>query len=129
MVDRRVSLSWHTVGEVTVIRVDTSTSSSALDKEAAAEKLNEIAGESSGKLVLDMSAVELVDSRMLAAIVSLNRKLGKEGGQLRMCSVAPLVKKMLDAFGLLKVLKVDDTEQEAIAALSGATDGPEASSP
>ena len=117
MVDQRVSLSWHTVGGIMVVRVGASVSTSTIDREMVAEKLHELAGQSSGKIVVNMEAMQMLDSTTLAAIVSLNRKLDGSGGQLRMCRVEPLVEKMLDTFGLLNILKIDETEGDSIAAL------------
>ncbi|MEW6357825.1 MAG: STAS domain-containing protein [Planctomycetota bacterium] len=123
MAERRVGFSWHTVKGITTIRLDTSLSASALDRESAVEKLNEIVNQSQKKVILDMDAVEMIDSRMLAAIVSINRKLHSDGGQLRLCRVTPLVRNMLDTFGLLKVLHLDETEKEATNALNELGDG------
>ena len=117
MADRRVSLSWHSVGDVTVIRTGSSVSASALDREATTNKIAELVRQSSGKVVLDLSEMEMLDSRTLAMIVSLNRKLAAQGGQLRLCRVLPMVAEMFDAFGLLKILNVDETEEDSITAL------------
>jgi len=123
MAQRRFRLSWHTVNDITVVHVDTAMAVSALDRESAVEKLYEVAAQSQKKIVLDMSGVEMVDSRMLAAVVSLNRKLQTDGGQLRLCRVTPLVRSMLDTFGLLKILHLDETEKEAASALEQLGDG------
>ncbi|NOZ24436.1 MAG: STAS domain-containing protein [Planctomycetes bacterium] len=117
MAERRVAFSWHAVGDIIVIRMDTSPAASALDRESAVQKLGEIVAQAQGKVVLDMSGMEMIDSRTLAAVVSLNRKLQSEGGQLRLCGVTPLVRSMLDTVGLLNILHLDETDRKAIAAL------------
>lgn len=117
MAERRLSLSWHAVRDVTVIRVETSLSSSALDRELVNNKLGEITDQSTGKVVIDMAGMEMLDSRTLATIISLNRKLTGQGGQLRFCNLCPLVQKALDNFGLTKILLVDPTERDSLSAL------------
>jgi anti-anti-sigma factor len=117
MVDRRLSLSWHTISDVMVIRVETSLLSSALDKDMASARLGELGDQSNGKIVMDMSAMEMLDSRMLAAMVSLHRKLETKGGELRLCQVTPSVMKIFDTLGLPKIMKIDETEEESIAVL------------
>ena len=127
MAEERLSLSWHTVEDVTVIRIGAPVSPS--DEAVATAKLGELVSQSSGKVVIDMSDIKMLNSRTLAAIVSLNRKLETQGGQLRICQPASAVMKMFGTFGLLRTLHIDETEEDSVAALADMGDdkGPSSS--
>jgi anti-sigma B factor antagonist len=68
-------------------------------------------------LVLNMSAVDFVDSSGLGALVAVFKALGEEG-QLAVCGVQESVLRMLKLTRMNKVFRIFSEEKEAIAALS-----------
>ncbi len=68
-------------------------------------------------LVLDMSAVDFVDSSGLGALVSVFKSLGEEG-RLAVCGAQDSVLRMFKLTRMNKVFSIFQREAEAVAALS-----------
>jgi anti-sigma B factor antagonist len=94
--------------------------------------LSEAAAES-GQVILDMSAVDFMDTTALAVIVTHWRRATDEGGRFLLAGARYRYTKALWITGLADRLPMYDTAEEALAALagtgSGAADGPGASEP
>jgi len=70
------------------------------------------------KLVLDMRAVEFVDSTGLGAIVSLMKRLPPDGVLVIAAPRHP-VRRLLQITGLDRLFRQFDTTEEALAAIGG----------
>ncbi|HKR25806.1 MAG TPA: STAS domain-containing protein [Acidobacteriaceae bacterium] len=68
-------------------------------------------------LILDVSNVDFVDSAGLGVLVHAYNKLRQKGGSLRLCGVQPRLRKILQTTHTDKLLPVDPSRQEGIAAL------------
>jgi anti-sigma B factor antagonist len=96
------------------------------------DRLSEAAA-ASDQVILDMSAVDFMDTTALAVIVAHWRRQTEEGGVFLLAGARYRYTKALWITGLADRLPMYDTAEEAIAALagtgSGAADGPGASEP
>src|SRR5262245_50796605 len=75
---------------------------------------NEIAQRSS--LLLDLREVDFIDSSGLGLLVRFAMRVGKEGGELKLCYVAPRIQTTLKTTKVNTVLKSYASEADAIAA-------------
>ena len=89
------------------------------------------AAAASDQVILDMSAVDFMDTTALAVIVTHWRRLADEGGRFLLAGARYRYTKALWITGLADRLPMYDTVDEALAALadtgSGAGNGPGAS--
>ena len=69
-------------------------------------------------LVLDLSAVEFVDSTGLSAILSAFRRLPADGGRLALAGCRKPVIELIKLTRLDRVLRLFDTTEEAVEALA-----------
>jgi anti-anti-sigma factor len=67
-------------------------------------------------MVLNLAQVEFLFSTALGKLVALEKKVQAHRGALRLCELQPLVREALDNAGLTLILKVFDTEGQAVAA-------------
>jgi anti-sigma B factor antagonist len=70
------------------------------------------------KVVLDLTAVDFVDSAGLGMLIHLYGSLSGRGGALRLCGVAPRIMSLLELTKTNTLLAVDGTLAESLAALS-----------
>ncbi|MHC4991322.1 MAG: STAS domain-containing protein [Planctomycetota bacterium] len=71
------------------------------------------------RIVLDLSAVEFIDSAGLAAIITVRNSL-RHGGRLALCGVCEEITTTIRLIRLHNILKMFRSRQEAVDALSGA---------
>ena len=87
----------------------------------------------SDQIILDMSAVDFMDTTALAVIVTHWRRAAEEGGAFLLAGARYRYTKALWITGLADRLPMYDTVEEAVAALagtgSGAANSPGASEP
>ncbi|MGA3106242.1 MAG: STAS domain-containing protein [Terriglobales bacterium] len=67
------------------------------------------------RIVLDLSSVEFIDSSGLGAILSVLKRLGKDG-ELVVCGITPPVASMFKLTRMDRVFPVHETVEEALAA-------------
>jgi anti-sigma B factor antagonist len=82
------------------------------------DKLNELVDAGQRRVVVDLSAVEFVDSSGLGALVALLKQLDGDGG-LVICGARETVMSMFKLTRLDKVFQILATADEAVAALAG----------
>ena len=66
-------------------------------------------------LLLNMSNVTYISSSGLGAIVSLFKKVTRQGGKLKVCGLQQVVREVFEVMHLNKVIPIFDTEEEALA--------------
>ncbi len=71
------------------------------------------------KLVLDLAKVRFVPSRVLGVLVELNRVMGEQQHQLRICGLQPMILSVFKFTRLDTVLKLTPTREEAVASFGG----------
>jgi anti-anti-sigma factor len=104
------------VGGVTVVRLLTARMNSDNVEEIGAELLALAGDPANRRMVLNLARVEFLFSTALGKLVALEKKLQAQRGTLRLCELRPLVREALENAGLTLILKLFDTEQEAVAA-------------
>jgi anti-anti-sigma factor len=109
-----MALNIETVGDVTVATLDVAQFDAAYAdefKRAIAPALKD-----TRKLVLDLAAVEFVDSRACGAILSCVKRLSEVDGELCLCRVTPFVKSVFELIRLNRICQIVATRDEALAA-------------
>lgn len=78
------------------------------------ESLNEQIDAGRTQLVLDLSNVEYISSAGLREAVSAAKKVRAAGGDLRLASLSPKVKDVLELAGLIELFQTFGTQVEAV---------------
>jgi anti-sigma B factor antagonist len=89
-----------------------------VDSETAPElddALTKLIKEGRCKIVLNLQDVEFLSSAGLRAIVKAYQETQKAGGDVRLAAVSGPVEGMLRTLGMMQMLKMYPTEQEAVA--------------
>jgi len=74
--------------------------------------------EAGGRMVLDLSKVQFINSAGLGAIVGLVRDVKSGGGAIRLCSPLPTVRALFGMVRLESIASIDDDLAGALAALA-----------
>ncbi|MGN6609739.1 MAG: STAS domain-containing protein [Jatrophihabitans sp.] len=82
---------------------------------ALRDRLTECLETGAGRVVVDLSAVDFLDSSALGALVAAARSAGEGGSALRVAAPKPHVRKIFQITRLLDVLGVHDTVEDALA--------------
>jgi len=69
-------------------------------------------------LVCNLAKTEYVSSAGLRTILAAAKTLKRSGGELCLCSVSPLVYKVIEAAALTDILRVFQSEEEALETLA-----------
>jgi anti-sigma B factor antagonist len=77
---------------------------------------NRLADDGHPHVVLNLGHVSYIDSVGIGEIVRTFLHLVQRGGMLTVCSVSPRTREVLEATHLDTVIRMFDTEQEAVAA-------------
>jgi anti-anti-sigma factor len=112
----------HTIraGEVMVVRFTNHKILAEATVEAVAKGLLALADEPGPrKVVVDLAAVESLNSSVIATLVNLQRRLKAHKGQLALCMPRPRIADVLKTLRLSRLLNVHDTEEEAVQYLRG----------
>jgi anti-sigma B factor antagonist len=114
---RRIEV--HLVDDVTVVRFrDTRITDLALIEKLGQELYELVEKDLRTKLVLNFSGVEFLSSVALGKFISLNGKVKRHEGVLKLCSIRP---EIYEAFAICKLDRVFDIkkdESEALAAFA-----------
>jgi len=79
------------------------------------EALGKLLQEGRNRIVLDLKGVDYISSAGLRAIVKAYQAATKSGGDLRLASVSNPVEVILRTVGMMQMLKMYPTDQEAVA--------------
>ena len=71
-----------------------------------------------GKIVLDLSKVQFINSAGLGAIVGLIRDVELKGGQIRLCSSLPTVKALFNMVHMSSIVAIDDDVAASLSAMA-----------
>jgi anti-sigma B factor antagonist len=84
------------------------------------EALSELA--TTPRLLIDLSAVPFMDSAGLGALIGGIRRAREAGGDVAVACSRPTLTRLLHTTGFDRIVPVTDTMEEAVAALTTATD-------
>ena len=94
-------------------RLDTSTSGEAYDQ------MVRIAQSGSSKVLVNLKDVDYISSAGLRVILTASKLLRTARGELRLCHANDVVREVLDVSGFNSLLRVHDTELDALVDLHG----------
>lgn len=69
----------------------------------------------SAHFVIDLSAVEFMDSTGLGSMLSCLRIVKSKGGTLRLCNLTPEVRQLFEMVMMDRVFEIFDTPEQALA--------------
>ena len=104
-------------GSVTIVEVD-GRITLGQSGDAVEEKLQEIVGRGAQQVLLDLSGVEVLDSRGIKALVRACITLQKRNGQLKLMKLPPRIRQVLQITRLLNVFEVYDDEATALGSFA-----------
>ena len=78
------------------------------------QKLNLAVSQGTRKLLVDLDGTEYISSAGLKVLLETEKKLKREKGQIRLCSLQPRVKEVLDAAEFNQIFKTYNSVQEGI---------------
>ena len=84
------------------------------------EKVKALLADGKRKILLDMGNVTLIDSAGLGALVGLHQSVSSRGAALRLCSLGPRIRELLQMTRLLAVFAVSADEAEGLRAFTEA---------
>jgi len=79
------------------------------------EALTKLLQDNNNKIVLNLQAVEYMSSAGLRAMVKAYQSAKKSGGDVRLASVSSPVEVILRTVGMMQMLQMYPTDQEAMA--------------
>jgi len=74
--------------------------------------------EAGGKIVLDLTKVQFINSAGLGAIVGLIRDVELKGGRIRLCSPLPTVKALFNMVHLDSIVAIDEDVAASLSAMA-----------
>ena len=86
--------------------------------DAVEEKLQEIVARGAQQVLLDLSGVEVLDSRGIRALVRAYISMQKRQGQLKLMMLSPRIRQVLQITRLLNVFEVYDDEATALGSFA-----------
>jgi anti-sigma B factor antagonist len=106
------------IGAITVLTVD---GALTVDHGVAslASMIREIVATGQSKLVLDLSAVDFMDSLGLEALLTANTTVEKSGGRLALASMKPRLKKLIEITRIGEILETHEDRAAAVDSLLG----------
>ncbi|WP_170406348.1 STAS domain-containing protein [Ruegeria arenilitoris] len=108
-----MALSSKTTGETQIITVDASRIDAAMAIQFKEDMRNQTA-DGTGRIILDLSAVEFIDSSGLGAIVASMKQLGN-GRRLELAGLQPVVAKVFRLTRMDTVFKLHPNLDDALA--------------
>lgn len=75
------------------------------------------------RLLLDLSAVQYIDSTRLGELIAAHVTLSRQGGRLTLAATPPRIVELLDIAGLDGIFERHDTVDQAIQAVRGSAPG------
>lgn len=83
------------------------------------EKFQEILGKQCSRLLVNLKKVSYIDSSGLATFVEAFQRMSRAGGKLVLVGLVPAVRGVFEIAKLDSIFDLSDSEEKAIAALTG----------
>ena len=77
-------------------------------------QLTDLAKKKHKKFILNFGNIDHLNSTVVGALVGLRDMVRKRGGDLVLCCVMPKVRRTFDLIGASQILKIYDTEKDAL---------------
>ena len=65
-------------------------------------------------VILNMNSVTFIDSSALGVILGRYKRIAQNGGKVGLVGIRPMVKRILELSGLLRIMREFPSEQEAL---------------
>jgi anti-anti-sigma factor len=101
-------------GQMTVENIYSLTKSIEMNVFPFSGKIEDPAGKSYSRVILDMEGVEAIDSSGLGTILFLAKKCRALGGDLKIVSIRPEVKMVIDIVKLDKIFQIFNSLDDAV---------------
>jgi anti-anti-sigma factor len=101
-------------GQMTVENIYSLTKSIEKNVFPFSGKIEDPAGKSNSRVILDMEGVEAIDSSGLGTILFLAKKCRALGGDLKIVSIRPEVKMVIDIVKLDKIFHIFNSLDDAV---------------
>lgn len=72
-------------------------------------------------ILLNLEAVTFMDSSGLGVVLGRYKEAKQLGGEMVVCSISPIVKRIFEMSGLFKIIRLEENEAYALAALGVAS--------
>lgn len=72
-------------------------------------------------ILLNLEELTFMDSSGLGVILGRYKQIAQRGGQMIICAISPMVYRLFEMSGMFKILKIVDSEQEALKSLEVAS--------
>lgn len=82
------------------------------------EQLHSLVAQGDNRIVVDLDAVDFLDSTGLGVLVGALKRVRASGGDLQLICTQPRIRKVFEVTGLTKVFAIHDTLDEAVAGAS-----------
>ncbi|MEA3245790.1 MAG: STAS domain-containing protein [Gemmatimonadota bacterium] len=99
-------------GNVIVVAIKGSLDSTTSPQ--AQQSLDTVVADGARKVVVDCTALDYISSAGLRVLLGLAKKLGANGGALRMCGLNQTVREVFEISGFATILPVFPGEREAL---------------
>jgi len=99
-------------GAVTVVHPDGPLAGS--DAEQFQQRFQDVLRENLGRVVLDVAAVPVLDSKGLETLVDLTIEMGQSGQVLKLCGANPTVRQVLEITGVSEQFEHFDDVNSAV---------------
>ncbi len=76
-------------------------------------RLRESLERKASPIVVDLTKVGFIDSSGLATLIEALQAVGKYGGRLRLCGLAPAVKNLFKLSNLISIFDIRETREDA----------------
>jgi anti-anti-sigma factor len=77
-------------------------------------KIEDSAAKSNGRVILDMAGVEAIDSSGLGTLLFLDKKCRELGGELKIISISPEVKRVIEIVQFDKIFLIYNSLDDAV---------------
>lgn len=111
--DKSQDFSWTLRNELLVVQVNTRRATGNIAPALKERLLSEIKS-GNGKIIVNLSYVEFVDSSFLGSLVSGMKNASPQNGEIKITGLHPHVRMTFEVTHLDKVFKLYDTVEEAI---------------
>jgi stage II sporulation protein AA (anti-sigma F factor antagonist) len=68
-------------------------------------------------IILNLEQLSFMDSSGLGVILGRYKQIKNNGGEMVVCSISPAVKRLFEMSGLFKIIRLEESEQNALQKL------------
>ena len=83
------------------------------------EQLHSLVAQGDRCIVVDLDAVDFLDSTGLGVLVGALKRVRSSGGDLQLICTQPRIRKVFEVTGLTKVFNIHDSVDQAVAGATG----------